>query len=78
MNTASATETGQLTSCFLELNELCALETIKKLPSPPKVIILTAFDIIEYREAASEENADDYVEKKSLVNDLLPAIRGTK
>ena len=60
------------------MNGLDALEAIKALPSPPKVIILTAFDSIEYREAAREANADAFVEKKSLVNDLLPAIRGTK
>ena len=60
------------------MNGLCALKAIKAVPSPPKVIILTAFDTIEYREAAKAAGADAYVVKASIAKDLIPAIKGTK
>ena len=59
-------------------NGLCALQAIKAIASPPKVIILTAFDSVEYREAAEAAGVDAYVEKKSLVKELIPAIRGAE
>ena len=40
-----------------------------------KVIILTVFDVQEYREAAMTSGASAYVIKKSLVEELLPTIR---
>ncbi len=40
-----------------------------------RVIILTIFDLQEYREAAMASGASGYVVKKSLIEDLVPAIR---
>jgi len=40
------------------------------------VIILTIFDMQEYREAAMASGASGYVVKKSLIEELVPAIRG--
>ncbi len=57
------------------MNGISALQAIKALPSPPKVIILTAFDVIEYREAAKAGGVDVYVMKASIANDLIPAIK---
>ena len=54
---------------------LTALRAIEALPSPPQVIILTGYDSIEYREAAKAAGADAYLEKASIVKDLIPAIR---
>jgi DNA-binding NarL/FixJ family response regulator len=41
-----------------------------------KVIILSVFDLQEYREAAMASGASGYVIKKFLLGELLPAIRG--
>ncbi len=41
-----------------------------------KVIVLTIFDLEEYREAAMASGANGYVAKKSLIEELVPAIRG--
>jgi DNA-binding NarL/FixJ family response regulator len=41
-----------------------------------KVIIVSIFDLEEYREAAMASGASGYVVKKSLVEELVPAIRG--
>jgi DNA-binding response OmpR family regulator len=40
-----------------------------------KVIVLTIFDLQEYREAAMASGASGYVIKKSLMEELLPAIK---
>ena len=40
-----------------------------------KVIMLTVFDLPEYRETAIAIGANDYVVKKSLIAELLPTIR---
>jgi DNA-binding NarL/FixJ family response regulator len=40
-----------------------------------KVVILSLFDLQEYREAAIASGASGYVVKKNLVQELLPAIR---
>ena len=41
-----------------------------------KVIIVSIFDLQEYREAAMASGASGYVIKKSLIEELVPAIRG--
>jgi DNA-binding NarL/FixJ family response regulator len=41
-----------------------------------KVVILSLFDLQEYREAAMVSGASGYVVKKCLIEELLPAIRG--
>jgi len=40
-----------------------------------KVIILSSYDLKEYREAAQATGASAYVVKKDLFDDLLPAIQ---
>ena len=40
-----------------------------------KVIILSRFDVQEYRDAAQASGASGYVIKKHLFEELLPAIR---
>lgn len=57
------------------MNGLVALRALKALKSPPKVFILTAFDSIEYREAAKAAGADAYMAKASITEELIPAIR---
>ena len=41
-----------------------------------KVIILSVFDLQEYRDAARASGANGYVTKGSLFEELLPVIRG--
>jgi DNA-binding NarL/FixJ family response regulator len=57
------------------MDGLTALRAFEVLPSPPKVIILTGFDIIEYRDAAKAGGAVAFVEKASIAKDLIPAIK---
>ena len=57
------------------MNGLVALRAAKAMKSPPKVIILTAFDQAEYREAAKAAGADAYMAKVSITVELIPAIR---
>ena len=40
-----------------------------------RVIILSRFDLQEYRDAAQASGASGYVAKRALVDELLPAIR---
>jgi DNA-binding NarL/FixJ family response regulator len=40
-----------------------------------KVIIVSIFDLEEYREAAMASGASGYMVKKSLIEELVPAIR---
>lgn len=56
------------------MNGLKAMNQIKGAEKT-KVIVLTAFDIQEYREAAEEAGASAFIVKKSMVNDLMPAIQ---
>lgn len=58
------------------MNGLSALRAFKALGLPPKVIILTGFDIIEYREAAMAAGAIAFLEKATVVKDLIPVIKG--
>jgi DNA-binding NarL/FixJ family response regulator len=39
-----------------------------------KIIVLTLWDSAQYRQAALEAGADDYVAKSAINTDLLPAI----
>ena len=57
------------------MSGLDALQALKALPSPSTVIILTAFDTVEYREAAKAGGADAYLMKASIVTELVPLIR---
>lgn len=59
------------------LNGLEATRRIKDRLPDASVIILTMFDLEEYREAASTSGASGFVVKKRLIEDLLLAIRDT-
>ena len=41
-----------------------------------KIIMVSIFDLQEYREAAMASGASGYVVKKSLIEELVPVIRG--
>ena len=52
-----------------------ATRQLKKEIPEVKVIVLTIFDLEEYREAAMACGASSYVVKRSVMEELLPAIR---
>jgi hypothetical protein len=57
---------------------LNGLEAPRRMTGPSsgtKVIILSQYDIDEYKQAAAESGARDYVVKKSMMHRLIPAIR---
>jgi DNA-binding NarL/FixJ family response regulator len=58
-----------------EMNGLEATRRIKQIIPEVKVIILTIYDIDEYREAATASGAMGFVLKKSMINGLIPLIR---
>ncbi len=58
------------------INGIGATRQLKDEMPELKVIVLTIFDLEEYREVAMASGANGYVIKKSLVQELLPAIRG--
>lgn len=47
---------------------------LKAQPNPPRVIILTIHDELEYRRAAIEASADGFVSKSELRTGLMPLI----
>jgi DNA-binding NarL/FixJ family response regulator len=54
------------------------LEAARRITSPQsgtQVIILSQYDIDEYKLAAAENGARDYVVKKTMMHRLIPAIR---
>jgi DNA-binding NarL/FixJ family response regulator len=58
-----------------DMNGLSIISALKVLPAAPKVIVLTVFDCIEYRQSAEIAGAVGYVVKASITDELLPAIR---
>ena len=56
-------------------NGLDATRELKDEMPEVKVIMLSRFDVEEYREAARARGASGYVVKQSLIEELLPAIR---
>ncbi|MGA9348090.1 MAG: response regulator transcription factor [Anaerolineae bacterium] len=56
-------------------NGIDATRQLKDEMPELRVIILTIFDMQEYREAAMASGASGYVVKKSLIEELVPAIR---
>ncbi len=58
------------------MNGVNATRQLKNEMPELKVLILTIFDLQEYREAAMASGASGYVIKKSLIEELMPAIRG--
>ncbi len=57
------------------LNGLEVTRTLKSFPNPPRVIILTMYDVPQYREAARAAGADAFVSKRRFGTELLPGIR---
>jgi DNA-binding NarL/FixJ family response regulator len=57
------------------MNGLEAARRITGESSGTQVIILSQYDIDEYKQAAIESGARDYVVKKSMVHRLIPAMR---
>ncbi len=58
-----------------KLNGLDATGIIKQKMPDVAVIILTIYDIDEYREAAIIKGASGFVVKKRMKTELMPAIR---
>ena len=52
-----------------------AIRQLKDEMPELKVIVLTILDLQEYREAATASGASGYVVKKSIITELVPAIR---
>ena len=57
------------------MNGLDATHQLKRIMPELVVIILTIHDLEEYKVAATTSGAYDYILKKSLMEDLIPAIR---
>jgi DNA-binding NarL/FixJ family response regulator len=57
------------------MNGINATHQLKREMPEIQVVILTTYDLEEYRKAAAASGASGYVVKRSLVNVLLPAIR---
>jgi DNA-binding NarL/FixJ family response regulator len=57
------------------MNGLEATKMIKARVTPPKVIILTLYDIPEYRGAAAAAGADGFLDKAKFTEGLLPLMR---
>jgi DNA-binding NarL/FixJ family response regulator len=58
-----------------EMNGLESTASIKQMMPEVKIIILTIYDIDEYREAAITSGASGYIIKKSMRNELVQTIR---
>ena len=56
-------------------NGITATRQLKDEMPELRIIILTIYDLEQYREAAMASGANGYVVKKSLIEELVPAIR---
>ena len=57
------------------MNGLIATEQLNRLMPDIKIIILSVYDIEEYKKAAFEKGASGYVIKKDMMNGLIPEIK---
>jgi len=57
------------------MNGLMATQELKQIMPEVKTIILTIYDMDEYREAATTSGASGFVLKKSMRNELVQTIR---
>jgi len=57
------------------LNGVSATRKLREEMPEVKVIMLSVFDLPEYREAAMVSGASGYVVKKSMIEALIPEIR---
>ena len=58
-----------------KVNGIEATRRIKKVIPEVKVIILSVYDLDEYREAAKANDVSSYVLKKNMIHELIPAIQ---
>lgn len=56
------------------MNGLAVTRQLKALPTPPRVVILTLYDVPEYRAACLEAGADGFVTKQRMGTDLRPIL----
>ncbi len=62
----------------VRMSRMNGLEAARRLidtSTGTQVIILSQYDIDEYKQAAAESGARDYVVKKFMMHRLIPAIR---
>jgi len=57
------------------MNGLEAARRLAAVRRKVRVIVLSRFDVQEYRDAAQARGASGYVAERALVDELLPAIR---
>lgn len=57
------------------MNGVSATRCLKKEMPHLKVIVLSVYDLQEYRDAALASGASAYIVKKSMIEELIPAIR---
>jgi DNA-binding NarL/FixJ family response regulator len=57
------------------MNGVSATRCLKEEMPDLKVIVLSVYDLDEYRNAALASGASAYVVKKSMIEELIPAIR---
>jgi DNA-binding NarL/FixJ family response regulator len=56
------------------MSGLEATRQIKAQPDAPRVVIMTLYDIAEYRAAATDVAADGFIAKTSIRTQLLPML----
>src|SRR5215213_6920545 len=56
------------------MNGLEATRQIKARPAAPQVVIMTLYDVAEYRAAARAATADGFIAKSSIRSQLLPLL----
>jgi DNA-binding NarL/FixJ family response regulator len=54
---------------------LLVLRKIKALPAPPRVVVVTLHDQVEYREAALLAGADGFIAKREFATALMPLLQ---
>jgi two-component system response regulator NreC len=60
-----------------KVNGIKTTRQIKKVMPEVKVIMLSVYDLNEYREAAKANGASSYLLKKNMIHELIPAIQAT-
>jgi DNA-binding NarL/FixJ family response regulator len=56
------------------MNGFEATRRIKSQPNPPRVFVLTSHELAQYRTAAHEAGADNFINKADFGSELLPLI----
>src|SRR5438105_3576362 len=56
------------------MNGLETTRQIKARPAAPRVVIMTLYDVAEYRAAARDATADGFIAKSSIRSQLLPLL----